>query len=421
MTAAAIARCEPPSNDGATLRDSSPAPAAGKSQVGFVDLINLLLTPQETPIPADLVSQPQAANDGDPNLSPVTRSPHEIAGALIKAMSSNGEHSFTTNAFLDSGRGKLFRQQRAFTGHPLAEGMGQIPAPVLVPPDLQPNLRVEQVEPKIGTSVSMNKLRARQQDATPSGSSLAFSLRLTPKEADASAPGGFDVNTPSEIRTVPHAGGSAAASTQSAPESQTREASDIKSKISQDEIGLIASSTRWGQAADFQASDLQVMNPRIIGQAADSSVTRPSRTAAEALRSPAPDAPVPASQNSQVQGIAVRIARPEASVDLQVSERGGQVHVAVRTPDAGLQSSLRQDIGTLVSSLDRAGFHAEAAIPHAGITAQASAEMNGNGSHQPDSNPGSGRHSGGQPQGQQQQRQPEDTTQAWMEVMENAE
>src|SRR5262249_47261095 len=58
--------------------------------------------------------------------------------------------------------------------------------------------------------------------------------------------------------------------------------------------------------------------------------------------------------------LAIRIAQPHAApVDLQVSQRAGEVHVAVRTPDFGLQTSLRQELPTLVHSLERAGFHSE--------------------------------------------------------------
>ena len=61
--------------------------------------------------------------------------------------------------------------------------------------------------------------------------------------------------------------------------------------------------------------------------------------------------------------IAVRISPPDAApVDLQVRERGGTVHVAVRTADGGLQTSLRQDLGALVDRLERSGFHAETSV-----------------------------------------------------------
>jgi hypothetical protein len=115
----------------------------------------------------------------------------------------------------------------------------------------------------------------------------------------------------------------------------------------------------------------------------------------------------------------MRIATPGAStVDLQLAERGGQVHVAVRTPDSALEASLRQDLNTLVDSLDRSGFHTEAVTPAGTLVA-----LNGAGSsrhagqdatQQDPSGPdtpgqGSGRqfHSGGSGSGREQRQQQE--------------
>jgi hypothetical protein len=74
--------------------------------------------------------------------------------------------------------------------------------------------------------------------------------------------------------------------------------------------------------------------------------------------------PSPGVAQTPASGISMRIATPGAStVDLQLAERDGQVHVAVRTPDSALGASLRQDLNTLVDALERSGFHAEAITP----------------------------------------------------------
>jgi hypothetical protein len=71
-------------------------------------------------------------------------------------------------------------------------------------------------------------------------------------------------------------------------------------------------------------------------------------------------------QNPTVQEIAVRISLPDSpAVDLHVTERAGEIHVAVRTADVELQTTLRQDLGSLTSSLERAGYHAETFVPRA--------------------------------------------------------
>jgi hypothetical protein len=162
------------------------------------------------------------------------------------------------------------------------------------------------------------------------------------------------------------------------------------------------------------------------------------QTAAQALRASEPAAPPDSTPPALTQGIALRIALPDAPpVDVQVMERAGQVQVAVRTPDTGLQSSLRQDLGTLVNSLERSGFRAEALAPHDDIPqAVASSPISSptssqDGGQRQDRAPGEpGHSSGNQHSGnqnghrssQQQQSQQEQhgrRPQNWIETMEN--
>lgn len=70
------------------------------------------------------------------------------------------------------------------------------------------------------------------------------------------------------------------------------------------------------------------------------------------------------------QNIELRIARPDApTVELHVTDRAGQIRVDVRTPDAALQSSLREDLGTLVHSLERSGYRTEVFVPKNSVPA----------------------------------------------------
>lgn len=109
--------------------------------------------------------------------------------------------------------------------------------------------------------------------------------------------------------------------------------------------------------------------------------------------SSANNAPAASPATSPIQQIVVRIARPDAQpVDLQISQRAGEVNVSVRTPDTGLQSSLRQDLGTLVNSLERSGYQAETITPHGVATrATISTETNSNGDRQESSSNSGGR------------------------------
>ena len=79
----------------------------------------------------------------------------------------------------------------------------------------------------------------------------------------------------------------------------------------------------------------------------------PYNTTAEAVRTTESNlAAAPPLRTGAAQEISIRIAPPDApAVDLHVVERAGQVHVDVRTSDSAMQTSLRQDLGTLTNSL----------------------------------------------------------------------
>jgi len=148
----------------------------------------------------------------------------------------------------------------------------------------------------------------------------------------------------------------------------------------------------------------------------------PVASAAETLRTSepaaAPEAPK-TQAGSAVQEIAVKIGRPEApNVDLHVTERAGEIHVAVRTPDVELQTSLRQDLGSLASSLERAGFHAETFIPRAAAGAQMSfreERQAGQGSQQGSGGRGESPDEGSNGRGKREQR-----GKSWLEELEQS-
>jgi uncharacterized membrane protein YgcG len=66
------------------------------------------------------------------------------------------------------------------------------------------------------------------------------------------------------------------------------------------------------------------------------------------------------SPKAPVREFTVRITDPQArAADVRVVDRGGELHVAVRSGDPGLADSLRSDLSNLVSRLDRNAVHAE--------------------------------------------------------------
>lgn len=144
----------------------------------------------------------------------------------------------------------------------------------------------------------------------------------------------------------------------------------------------------------------------------------PGATAAEALRHADALAPAaPAARTGAAQEISIRIAQPDASpVDLRVIERSGQVRVDVRTNDAAMQTSLRQDLGTLTSSLQRAGYHAETFTPAAARAASGAQAGSQDAQQDPSQSRGGSGDSGG---GRRQQQQQQKRTGNWLEEQED--
>jgi hypothetical protein len=161
----------------------------------------------------------------------------------------------------------------------------------------------------------------------------------------------------------------------------------------------------------------------------------PATPAAQAAPSaPAPRPAQPAGPPQRGEAEAARPAAParvislrvsdagQERVELHVTERAGEVHVAVRTADVNLASSLRENLSDLVQRLEHTGFHAETWRPGPGASASAqdsSADRGGDA----DQFPGA-RQQHSQQQGaaggreQRQQQQPERAL--WIEEIENS-
>jgi len=75
---------------------------------------------------------------------------------------------------------------------------------------------------------------------------------------------------------------------------------------------------------------------------------------------PAPAAPAAAAvQAGAAHDIKFQVGAPgEPRIEVRVTERGGDVYVAVRTPDSRLAGDLREDLPALATRLEQSGFHA---------------------------------------------------------------
>jgi hypothetical protein len=107
----------------------------------------------------------------------------------------------------------------------------------------------------------------------------------------------------------------------------------------------------------------------------------PARTEAPAAPTPTAhaEAEFPASQiKLPVRDIAIRVVDDNArSADVRVSERGGEVKVAVRTADPAVATSLRSDLSDLVQRIERRDVAAEVWHPGERTAAPEKSELRG--------------------------------------------
>jgi hypothetical protein len=121
-----------------------------------------------------------------------------------------------------------------------------------------------------------------------------------------------------------------------------------------------------------------------------------------------------------VREINLRLGSSKANgVDVQLVERSGKLHVAVRTPDADLASSLRDNLGSLLSRMGNQGYRAETWTPAGGGQSLMSHRNSGAGSTAQfgDSPHGGNSSSGDQANDGRQHRQDRP---AWLEELETS-
>jgi hypothetical protein len=250
---------------------------------------------------------------------------------------------------------------------------------------------------------------------------LAFSARLTPLEnGDAGNP--LAENASAEPP--------AAISNDSKSKAADPDSASVHSLLRSDtgDAALAVAAAAGTSSSDGFARGFDNPAPpnAIPGDIADTKFASTFDTVADALRASetsnaASSQTAAASNSSPIQEITVRIAQPAMPVvDLQVSERAGEIHVAVRTPDASLGTLLRQDLGTLTNSLERAGYRAETYVPGAQEAPRtaASSQMNFGADGEQSRQGSPGRNPGDPSQGQQQQRQRHHNAQDWNDEME---
>jgi hypothetical protein len=98
-------------------------------------------------------------------------------------------------------------------------------------------------------------------------------------------------------------------------------------------------------------------------------LTEPANVTESSTATPArqTDPVTPAPPTAAAREITLQVGGDgDQRVEVRVTERAGDVYVAVRTPDSRLAGELRQDLPALATRLEQSGFHATAWQPAAG-------------------------------------------------------
>jgi hypothetical protein len=97
-----------------------------------------------------------------------------------------------------------------------------------------------------------------------------------------------------------------------------------------------------------------------------------------------------------VHDLRVEVGGGDRRVEVRLTERAGEVRVAVHTADSHLGGTLRENLPALSSRLTESGFHSETWHPAATTTGQPRAADTANGNPSQDADPQSRQHGGGQ-------------------------
>jgi hypothetical protein len=252
-------------------------------------------------------------------------------------------------------------------------------------------------DPRVETTVANN---------APLSGTLAFEAKLSPV---AEQPSGADVTA--------------------APQVQPASSQSLPSQASQIPPRALPLSNGWPAGDDANgargARDLKLdrtfeadavsastgpsLSTHSSGTQNAPATAQTSNTPAVARMQAADAPPVPASSN---QTIAVNVSDGNggAGIHLRFLERGGEIHVSVRSSDAGVAQDLRAGVSDLVGRLEHAGIRAEVSTASSGGSQMQREAQDG----QPDRR-GSGRNSSEPDDSEQNSRSARQAR--WMEVM----
>jgi hypothetical protein len=202
--------------------------------------------------------------------------------------------------------------------------------------------------------------RDRAKEATPP--ELAFSARLVRTSAAEASRAAETVPDPPIVPSPTAQTNREPGLPPTAAERPVAQTSARKAAATADAAGATAGdhplqsdlSSRFAPAAepDVQRDRQDVATPAGTG-------TRPAQLVEEP-----PEAARPAPMAHEIK---LQLSGGDQRVEVRMVERGGEVHVDVRTPDARLAGALREDLPALSARLEQSGFHAESW--HTGLNA----------------------------------------------------
>ena len=271
-------------------------------------------------------------------------------------------------------------------------------------------------------------LAVKKPEGAPSGSTLAFSMKLTKSSETKpgqppSGPGvadGMEAALKAD-RTSKTADGSGASFQGTIEDTvQDQSASPASEAIAaKPEAVTLAKEIEPAGAPEEAPSTARTLGDvaavrqtvETTGSVSVAAASGKKAEAAQAAQAVAPE-PQPAASRP-AREVSVRIGDgKEESVDVRLVERAGTVHVAVRSRDVDLTDRLRADLGDLTNSLKREGFETDTWTPPPTLN---SAPGSGNPSRQDSPADQRGSQGSGQPDQQEQQQQQGQPRPHWVE------
>ena len=250
-----------------------------------------------------------------------------------------------------------------------------------------------------------------------SNAPIAFEARLRPVTPAQTSPQTADVNVePRPLQPEPSPAEPRAAHTSVTPNMGAADPSPEKQNEDTHEPPDRENKPIAATKERAAVSSAQPEIPSSNAASFPAAVTAPVSTARSAAPAPShtPEpqaapaaAPTPGPAPAAAHDIKIALNDNGQRVELRVTERGGDIHVAVRTPDAPLATSLRNDLPALSNKLEESGFHSEMWHPSALPSGENKTVETTGGNASSDSRG----QSGGRQQGEESQQNPKNPQQ----------